>query len=167
MLAWVITKEHKKKPDAFVRWWVRPPARYLVNRRQSSTPAEDEDVCSHQSWCFYVTLVSFILEVLMCVDMVSTQSIMCWVGGAYAVGFYAKVEWKWSHAGAALNQLYRHCQLDNCSHNVNKQSNICMFSNRRVSQIPEKKLRYHVNINKMTVFYSPWVNFIVQNDVNV
>ncbi len=30
-----------------------------------------------------------------------------------------------------------------------------------------KKLRYHVNINTMTVFYSPSVNFIVQNDVNV
>lgn len=34
----MITKEHKLKPDAFTRRWVGPPARCLVNRRQTPTP---------------------------------------------------------------------------------------------------------------------------------
>lgn len=35
---YVITTEHKQKPDAFIGCWVWPPARCLVNRWQTPSP---------------------------------------------------------------------------------------------------------------------------------
>lgn len=100
---WMITKEHELKPDALVWCRVGPPARCLVNRRQTPTPeaeaAAETGSCSglrggsrvftrlfFEFGCFFlaVSLYVVMMSSLYLRATCSTQSIMgrldlcCW-----------------------------------------------------------------------------------------